>query len=86
MIEQEDFEVVSFTVTTPENSSLELCLEDNEIVVDRILCELGSLGVKEVGHYGEFFVTVERDYTMKFEEQYYLVVEKLKELLTIPKP
>ena len=86
MIEQEDFEVVSFTVGTPENCSLELCLEENVIMTDRILCELGSLGVKEVGHYAEFFVTAERDYTMKFEEQYYLIVEKLKELLTIPVP
>ena len=81
MIEQDGFEISSFIVSTPGNCSYNLSYEENCEVVECIFNELGSLGVSDVGHYAEFFVTVDRDYSMSMAEQYYLVVEGLKRIL-----
>jgi len=81
VIEQDGFEISSFVLSTPDNCSLGLSFEENDEVIDRILDELGPLGVSEIGHYSEFFVKVDRDFSMTMDKQYYLVVEGLKRIL-----
>ena len=83
MIEQDGFEISSFIVATPGNCSSDLSYEDNEEAMACIFNELGALGVTEIGHYSEFFVKVDRDYSMTMEKQYYLVVEGLKRILKL---
>jgi len=78
VIEQEGFELTSFTVVTPAGCALD---KEADEVVDRILKELGPLGVKEVGHYAEYFVEVERIFDMSLPTQYYSVVEGLRKIL-----
>ena len=77
MIEQDGFEISSFIVSTPSECALNYAYDDEEKILD----ELGHLGVSEVGHYHEFFVTVDRDYSIPLKEQYYQVVEGLKKIL-----
>ena len=83
MIEQDGFEISSFIVATPGNCSLNFTFEEHEEVEACIFNELGALGVTEIGHYSEFFVKVDRDYSMTMEKQYYLVVEGLKRILKL---
>ena len=81
MIEQDDYEITAFVVTTPDRSSSSLSYEEKEEVIDRIFKELGTLGVTEVGHYCSLVVTVDRNYDMTLEEQYCLVVQGLEKIL-----
>ena len=80
MIEQDGFEVDSFTVSTPPDC-LKSYTTESDIVRERFLDKLYSLGVIEVSYYSEFNVTVKRNSEMTFDEQYQLVVEGLKKIL-----
>jgi len=81
MIEQDGYEVASFTVSTPSDCALNRTHEEIDEVIDCILNELGALGVSDICHYAEFIVTVDRDFSMTMDKQYYLVVEGLKRIL-----
>jgi len=83
MNEQEGFEITSFTVVTPPNCALGLDFEESDATIDRILDELRQYGVKEICHYAEFLITVDRDYDMTMQAQYALVVDGLKRILKV---